>query len=112
MAGDRIRPLSRNAQGDWVLIIYGKSFRSIRRDLAFWVENIDVLPVIDVANLTPSPVLPTTPTNTPLLLPTSTPLGNWVNLDGDAQSGFVRAGPRTHLFAFGSIADRGWCSAG
>lgn len=98
LAGDRIRPLSRNAQGDWVLIIYGKSFGWIRRDLAFWVENIDVLPVIDVANLTPSPMLPTTPTNTPLLLPTSTPLGNWVNLDGDAQSGFVRAGPgRTYL---------------
>lgn len=98
LAEDHVRPLSRNAQGDWVLIVYGKSFGWIRRDLAFWVENIDILPIIDVANLTPSPVLPTTPTGTPLLLPTDTPTGNWVQLNGDAQSGFVRAGPgRTYL---------------
>ncbi|MBA3871340.1 MAG: hypothetical protein H0X30_19530, partial [Anaerolineae bacterium] len=98
LAGDHVRPLSRNAQGDWVMIVYGKTYGWIRRDLAFWVENIDTLPVIDVTNLTPSPVLPTTPTATPLLLPTETPVGNWVQLDGDAQSGFVRAGPgRTYL---------------
>ncbi len=98
LAGDRVRPLSRNTQGDWVLIVYGKSFGWIRRDLAFWVEDIDALPVMDMANLTPSPVLPTTPTGTPRLLPTDTPAGNWVQLDGDAQSGFVRAGPgRTYL---------------
>lgn len=98
LAGDRVRPLSRNAQGDWVLIVYGKSYGWIRRDLAFWVENIDVLPIIDVANLTPSPVIPTTPSATLVLLPTFTPVGNWVQLDNDAQSGFVRAGPgRTYL---------------
>lgn len=98
LAGDRVRPLSRNAQGDWVLIVYGKGYGWIRRDLAFWVENIDLLPVMDAANLTPSPVLPTTPTQTPILLPTFTPAGNWVQLNADAQSGFVRAGPgRTYL---------------
>jgi len=98
LAGDHVRPLSRNAQGDWVLIVYGKGYGWIRRDLAFWVENIDLLPILDVANLTPSPVLPTTPSATPVLLPTFTPVGNWVQLDNDAQSGFVRAGPgRTYL---------------
>ncbi len=98
LAGDRVRPLSRNAQGDWVLIVYGKGYGWIRRDLAFWVENVDLLPIIDAANLTPSPVLPTTPTQTPILLPTFTPSGNWVQLNADAQSGFVRAGPgRTYL---------------
>ncbi len=98
LAGDHVRPLSRNAQGDWVLIVYGKGYGWIRRDLAFWVENIDVLPIIDVANLTPSPVIPTTPSVTPVLLPTFTPVGNWVQLGNDAQSGFVRAGPgRTYL---------------
>ena len=25
LAGDHVRPLSRNAQGDWVLIVYGKT---------------------------------------------------------------------------------------
>ncbi|MBI1278427.1 MAG: SH3 domain-containing protein, partial [Anaerolineaceae bacterium] len=98
LAGDRVRPLSRNAAGDWVLIVYGKGYGWIRRDLAFWVENIDTLPIVDVANLTPSPVLPTTPSATPILLPTFTPVGNWVQLNNDAQSGFVRAGPgRTYL---------------
>lgn len=98
LAGDHVRPLSRNAQGDWVLIVYGKGYGWIRRDLAFWVENIDLLPILDVANLTPSPVLPTTPSATPVLLPTFTPVGNWVQLGNDAQSGFVRAGPgRTYL---------------
>lgn len=98
LAGDRVRPLSRNAASDWVLIVYGKNYGWIRRDLAFWVENIDALPVMDTANLTPSPVIPTTPANTPILAATETPSGNWVQLSTDAQSGYVRGGPgRTYL---------------
>lgn len=98
LAGDRVRPLSRNATSDWVLIAYGKNYGWIRRDLAFWVENIDALPVMDTANLTPSPVIPTTPANTPVLAATETPSGNWVELNTEAQSGYVRAGPgRTYL---------------
>jgi len=98
LAGDRVRPLSRNAASDWVLIVYGKNYGWIRRDLAFWVENIDALPVMDTANLTPSPVIPTTPANTPVLAATETPSGNWVELSTDAQSGYVRGGPgRTYL---------------
>ncbi len=98
LVGDHVRPLSRNVQGDWVLIVYGKGYGWIRRDLAFWVENIDALSIIDVVNLTPSLVIPTTPSATPVLLPSFTPVGNWVQLGNDAQSGFVRAGPgRTYL---------------
>lgn len=98
LAGDRVRPLSRSAQSDWVLIVYGKGYGWIRRDLAFWVEDIDALPVIDTANLTPSPVIPTTPASTPILAATETPSGNWVQLNDEAQSGYVRAGPgRTYL---------------
>ncbi len=98
LVGDRVRPLSRNATSDWVLIVYGKTYGWIRRDLAFWVENIDALPVMDTANLTPSPIIPTTPANTPVYAATETPSGNWVELNTEAQSGYVRGGPgRTYL---------------
>lgn len=98
LAGDRVRPLSRNAASDWVLIAYGKNYGWIRRDLAFWVENIDLLPVMDTANLTPSPVVPPTLANTPIYAATETPSGNWVELNTEAQSGYVRGGPgRTYL---------------
>lgn len=97
VAGSSVVPLRRNPQSDWVLIIYGSGFGWINRDLAFWVENIDALPVLDDANLTPPPdVIPTRPP--PTLFPTLTPSGNWVLLQSDAQSGYVRAGPgRTYL---------------
>jgi uncharacterized protein YraI len=95
--GDRVRPLSRNAQGDWVLIAYFNGYGWIRTDLAYWVENISALPVIDESNLTPSPGTPPAGA-TLILLPTETPIGNWVQLLPDVQSGYVRAGPgRTYL---------------
>lgn len=96
-AGDRVRPLSRNAQGDWILIAYYNGYGWIRTDLAYWVENITALPIIDEANLTPSPAVPPTQA-TLILIPTETPVGNWVQLLPDVQSGYVRAGPgRTYL---------------
>jgi uncharacterized protein YraI len=95
--GDNITPLSRNEAADWVLITYNAGFGWVRRDLVFWAENIDNLPVIDEANLTPSPGVPTTPDLTRVFLPTETPVGNWVQVL-DAASGYVRAGPgRTYL---------------
>lgn len=100
VAGDTILPVSRNTQADWVMIVYRTTFGWIRRDLAFWVEDIDSLPIISELNLTPSPATPVTrsPSQTPLLFPTETPSGNWVLLQADAQSGYVRAGPgRTYL---------------
>lgn len=99
VAGDTVTPLSRNQQGDWVLIAYRSGFGWIRRDLAQWIQNIDALPVMDEANLTPSPGVPASPEPpTPFFLPTETPTGNWVLLSADVQSGYVRAGPgRTYL---------------
>jgi uncharacterized protein YraI len=87
-------PVSRNAAGNWVLLRYGRGFGWIRRDLAFWLDNIDALPVISEANLTPSPI-PGRITSTPFF-PTSTPTGSHVNTI--ARSAYVRAGPgRTYL---------------
>ncbi len=100
VAGDLVKAVSRNEAADWVMITYHRSFGWIRRDLAFWVEDIDTLPVISEANLTPSPVASPNglPTGSIILLPTETPIGNWVLLQTDAESGYVRAGPgRTYL---------------
>jgi len=95
--GDQVTPLSRNTDADWVLITYNAGFGWVRRDLVSWVENIDLLPVMSEANLTPSPGVPVTPERTFVLLPTATPVGNWVRVT-DAPSGYVRAGPgRTYL---------------
>lgn len=95
--GDQVRSLSRNADADWVLITYNDGFGWVRRDLVIWAENIDFLPVMDEANLTPSPGVPAIPQQTLVFLPTETPVGNWVQLV-DAPSGYVRAGPgRTYL---------------
>jgi len=97
VAGDVLIPISRNAAGDWVQIIYNNGLGWIRRDLAFWVQNIDALPVVDAPELTVTPIPSITPVP-PVLLPTGTPSGNWVLLDADATSGYVRAGPgRTYL---------------
>src|SRR5262249_15512589 len=95
--GDKVTPLSRNATADWVLITYKSGFGWIRRDLVSWAENIDALPTMSDANLTPSPGIPVA-TSRPLVLPpTTTPTGSWVQLS-DAGSGYVRAGPgRTYL---------------
>ncbi len=93
--GDLVFPVSRNAAADWVLIRYANGFGWIRRDLAFWVEDIDMLPLIGEADLTPTPV-PGRQTATPFF-PTETPTGNWVEVLG-AGGAFVRAGPgRTYL---------------
>jgi uncharacterized protein YgiM (DUF1202 family) len=97
--GEVVRPVSRNLEGSWVLIIYHDGYGWVRRDLAAWVEDIEMLPIIDETNLTPSPVTPgsLTQDETVILLPTETPTGNWVQVN-DAPSGYVRAGPgRTYL---------------
>lgn len=93
--GAFLLPLSRNAAGDWVLIQYYSGFGWVRRDLGFWVEDIDELPVMDERTLTPSPV-PGRETATPFV-PTETPSANWVDVI-DGGGAFVRAGPgRTYL---------------
>lgn len=102
VVGNSVVPLRRNIQGNWVLIIYGSGFGWISRELALWVENIDLLPVLDDANLTPPPdIIPTRPQ--PTLFPTLTPSGNWILLQEDAQSGYVRAGPGRTFLRLGQL---------
>ncbi len=96
-AGESVRAFARNAAADWVLIPYNRGLGWVQRNLAFWLEDIDMLPVIDEANLTATPVALQTSEPTIIFLPTNTPAGNWVQLL-DAPSGYVRAGPgRTYL---------------
>jgi uncharacterized protein YraI len=103
--GEIVRPVSRNEDGSWVLIVYHDGYGWVRRDLVAWVENIDTLPVIDETNLTPSPVTPQllTPESTVILRPTATPTGNWVQVN-DAPSGYVRAGPGRTYLRIGQLA--------
>ncbi len=98
-AGRYVFPVSRNEAGDWVMIRYYRGFGWVQRDLAFWVEDIDALPVIGERDLTPSPI-PGTDTPTPFFL-TATPTGNWVWTD--ARSVYVRAGPGRLYLRLGDL---------
>ena len=98
-AGDTVRAVSRNISGNWVMIAYRRGYGWIRRDLAFWVEDIDTLPIIEETNLTPT-VLPGSETATPFF-PTPTPDGNYVNVN--AQSAYVRAGPGRGYLRLGDL---------
>lgn len=97
--GEVIFPVSRNATADWVMVAYRGGFGWISRNLAFWVQDIEALPVMSEANLTPTPPTPVTPNV--VLLPTETPFGNWV--DVVAGSGFVRAGPGRGYLRLGQL---------
>ncbi len=103
VVGDVVIPISRNATADWVQIIYNNGLGWIRRDLAFWVQDIDALPIVDAPDLTVTPIPSVTPLP-PVLLPTSTPSGNWVLLQGDSTSGYVRAGPGRTYLRLGQLA--------
>ncbi|MBN1963672.1 MAG: hypothetical protein JW910_03430, partial [Anaerolineae bacterium] len=98
-AGTYVRPASRSADGAWVLIHYSGGFGWVRRDLVFWADAIDTLPVLSTENLTPSPN-PANFTVTPFF-PTETPPGNWVTVG--EQGGYVRAGPGRTYLALGAV---------
>lgn len=99
LGGELVIPVSRNEAADWVLIRYNTGYGWIRRDLAYWVENIDELPIIDPSNLTPSPE-PGKETATPFF-PTETPTGNYINVG--PQGAFVRAGPGRSYLRLGTL---------
>lgn len=99
-AGDLVRGVSRNVDATWVMIPYRRGFGWIRRDLAYWVEPINELPIIREDNLTPT-ILPGGETATPFF-PTETPAGNWVRVT-DAESAFVRAGPGRGYLRLGDL---------
>jgi hypothetical protein len=87
-------PVSIDTSGQWVLLRYNRGFGWIRRDLATWTINLDALPVITSANLTPT--IEAGRETATAFFPTSTPRGSYVQTT--ARSAYVRAGPgRTYL---------------
>lgn len=98
-AGDRVRAIARNEATTWLMIPYNRGYGWIRRDLAFWVEFLALLPVVDEDNLTPTPA--TDATEAILLLPTPTPTSNYVITS--ANSALVRAGPGRGYVRLGQL---------
>ncbi len=99
VAGDVVRGINRSEDSEWVMTPYGFGFGWVRRDLAFWIEDIDSLPVLTDDDLTPTPDGPEN-TATPFI-PTVTPAGNFV--DTTAQSAYLRAGPGIGYVRIGQL---------
>ncbi|MDX2137240.1 MAG: SH3 domain-containing protein [Chloroflexota bacterium] len=95
-AGAVVVPIGRDDSGAWVQIRVGNRFGWLRRDLAFWIVNIDDLPIVD-GTITPEVLI--TPTAT-VLFPTDTPEGSWVSSD---QGVFVRSGPGLTYAPLGTL---------
>lgn len=98
IGGMLIRPVARSADGGWVMISYRQGFGWVRRDLVYWQDNVDLLPVL-AAGVTPSPD-PDRITETPFF-PTATPAGNWANVTGEGA--YLRAGPGRTYLVLGSL---------
>lgn len=98
--GDLVTPLNISADGNWVLIIYSRRTAWIQRSLVRWENDAFVsrLPVLP-ADVTPTPRFPIT--NTPFV-PTFTPEGNYVDVEG-AESVYVRGGPGRGYLRLGQL---------
>ena len=99
-AGDTVFPVNISEDGLWILIPYSRSTGWIRRSLVRWEDEAELeqLPVL-AAGITPTPRIAIT--NTPFI-PTSTPEGNYVNIDR-AASAYVRAGPGRGYLRLGQL---------
>ncbi len=98
LAGTRVVALNRDPSAQWVLIPYsGNRLGWVRRDLVQWVINVDALPVLE-PNTTPTPD-PLRQTG-PVVLPTSTPEGNYIRSETSA---FVRGGPGVTYLRIGYL---------
>ncbi len=90
--GRVLTPVNMSADGLWVLIRYGRgTFAWVRRDLVFWADDVDALPVLEEDSLTPT-VRPGMETATPFLFPTPTPAESYVRTE-DQSFALVRSGP-------------------
>jgi uncharacterized protein YgiM (DUF1202 family) len=101
IAGASLQPISRSADGLWVLITYRRGYGWIYRNLAYWSVDVDALPIIDIANLTPSPVASVEAFST-AFIPTETPAGNYISVSGIGI--YVRAGPGRGYLRLGALA--------
>ena len=99
-AGNDVFPVNISEDGLWLLIPYSRGNGWIQRNLVRWEDNaaLNLLPVFP-ANVTPTPRIAVT--NTPFV-PTATPEGNYVNVDG-AASAYVRAGPGRGYLRLGQL---------
>ena len=97
VAGDTVIPVNRSTNSNWVMIHYSFGFGWIRRDLAFWAENVDALPTLDQSQLTPTSLY--TPTATDLY--TATPVGVFVH--AGAAGARIRSGPAVAYFPVGAL---------
>ncbi|MBE0689808.1 MAG: SH3 domain-containing protein, partial [Anaerolineae bacterium] len=96
--GAQVFPIGRNEAANWILLRYRAGFGWIRQDLALWNIDLDTLPVLDEANLTPT-VVRTAQTE----LATPTPEGSW--LDVGTNGAFVRIGPGVTYRPLGVLAN-------
>ncbi|GAB5489855.1 MAG: hypothetical protein Phog2KO_00700 [Phototrophicaceae bacterium] len=98
--GDTVSPLNISEDGLWILIPYSRSNGWIQRNLVSWEDEAELnqLPVLS-ANITPTPRVAIT--NTPFV-PTATPEGNYVNVEG-AASAYLRAGPGRGYLRLGQL---------
>lgn len=98
--GDLVTPLNISADAAWVLIPYSRSTGWVQRSLVRWEDNtaLDTLPILP-ADFTPTPRVAIT--NTPFI-PTSTPQGSYINVEG-AASAYVRAGPGRGYLRLGQL---------
>ncbi|MCC6613650.1 MAG: hypothetical protein IT320_09240 [Anaerolineae bacterium] len=96
--GAQVVPVGRNEASTWVMLRYGLGFGWIRRDLAQWAIELETLPVVDEANLTPTGV-----SSEPFTLATPTPEGSWVDVGGNGA--YVRIGPGITYRSLGVLAN-------
>ena len=98
--GDTVVPLNISEDSLWILIPYSRGNGWIQRSLVNWEDESELsqLTVLS-ADITPTPRIAIT--NTPFV-PTATPAGNYVNLEG-AGSAYVRAGPGQGYLRLGQL---------
>lgn len=98
--GDEVYPLNISEDEQWILIPYSRGSGWVGRSLVRWQDEFQIenLPIL-ASNVTPTPRIAIT--NTPFV-PTSTPEGNYVNVEG-AASAYVRAGPGRGYLRLGQV---------
>lgn len=98
--GDDVFPLNNSADGLWILIPYSRGYGWIQRSLVRWEDEDAINRLVPFpANFTPTPLGAST--STPFI-PTTTPEGNYVNIQG-AASAYVRAGPGRGYLRMGQL---------
>ncbi len=95
-----IRALAVSADNEWVLITFPGRKGWISRNLVIWqADNLSLLPVVDVASVTPIPTIARS--LTPIFFPTETPSESYVVVD--ATSAYLRAGPGRGFLRLGQL---------